>query len=101
MRNTTIILVLAVMWAAGAGFSLDNAIVPQSEILSGGPPKDGIPAILAPDMVPAADAGFLDGDDVVIGVVVGGKARAYPVKILNWHEVVNDDAGGEPFVVTY
>ena len=88
-------------WVAGAGFSMENAIVSPSDILSGGPPKDGIPAILEPRMVPAGEADFLTDDDVVIGVVVEGQPRAYPVKILNWHEVVNDTAGSEPFVVTY
>ncbi len=83
------------------GFSLDNALVPRSEILSGGPPKDGIPALLQPKMVTAQDAMFMRPDDVVLAVVVNGVPRAYPIKILNWHEVVNDAVGDSPFVVTF
>ncbi len=84
-----------------AGFNIDNAIVPKDEILSGGPPKDGIPAILDPQFIPRREAEFLKPDDKVIGVKAGGEARAYPIKILNWHEVVNDTIGGVPIVVTF
>lgn len=83
------------------GFSLDNAIVPEADILSGGPPKDGIPALLEPKFIDAADADFLNPDDQVIGVVLAGQPRAYPINILNWHEVVNDAIGDTPFVVTF
>ena len=83
------------------GFKLDNAIVPQEQILSGGPPKDGIPAILEPQFVQPEQAGFLDNSDPVIGVRIGGQARAYPINILNWHEVVNDTVNGIPIVVTF
>jgi hypothetical protein len=84
-----------------SAFKLDNAIVPQEEILSGGPPKDGIPAILQPNFLEPAKADFLKSDDQVIGVEIGGRARAYPIKILNWHEVVNDDISGLPVAVTF
>ena len=82
-------------------FSLDNAIVPRSEILSGGPPKDGIPALLEPNLVSAKESDFMNSDDVIIGTVVAGQPRAYPIKILNWHEVVNDSVGDTQFVVTF
>jgi hypothetical protein len=83
------------------GFTLDNAIVPEKEILSGGPPKDGIPALLNPKFAQPDQAGFLGLDDQVIGVTIGGESKAYPLKILNWHEAVNDTLGGEPIVVTF
>ena len=83
------------------GFSLDNAIVPRSEILSGGPPKDGIPALLEPNLISADQSDFMKPDDAIIGVVVAGEPRAYPIKILNWHEVVNDSVSDTPFVVTF
>ena len=70
------------------GFKLDNAIVPKEEIISGGPPKDGIPAILAPKFIGLDQADFLKPDDQVIGVRQGSQVKAYPVSILNWHEVV-------------
>lgn len=83
------------------GFNLDNVIVPREEIMSGGPPKDGIPAILDPEFIPPGKAGFLQISDPVIGVKIGPEARAYPIKILNWHEVVNDTVNGIPIVVTF
>ncbi len=83
------------------GFDLKNSVVPQDEILAGGPPKDGIPALLKPTFVSMEQAGFLKDDDQVIGVVVGDAARAYPVNILNWHEAVNDTLADEPLVVTF
>jgi len=82
-------------------FSLDNAVIPKHEILSGGPPKDGIPAILKPKFVSAEKAEFMKSSDGVIGVILNGQAKAYPVKILNWHEVVNDKVGETPLVVSY
>ena len=84
-----------------AAFNIDNAIVPKDEILSGGPPKDGIPAILNPQFIRPSEAEFLKPDDEVIGVQVGSGARVYPIKILNWHEVVNDTIGGVPIAVTF
>jgi hypothetical protein len=84
-----------------AGFTLDNAIVPKEEILSGGPPKDGIPALLKPKFIQPEKADFLKADDQVIGVRMGDQAKAYPIKILNWHEAVNDTISGSPVVVTF
>lgn len=83
------------------GFKLDNAIVPRKDILAGGPPKDGIPALLEPKFVDAEDAEFLEPEDQVIGVILQGKPKAYPIKILNWHEVVNDQVGDIAIVVTF
>lgn len=83
------------------GFSLDNAIVPKDAILSGGPPKDGIPALLRPTFIKPEAAAFLDKNDQVIGVTIGNESKAYPIKILNWHEAVNDTLGGKPIVVTF
>ena len=84
-----------------AAFKINNAIVPKDEILSGGPPKDGIPAILNPRFISPGEAGFLKLDDEVTGVRAEGQAKAYPIKILNWHEVVNDTIGAIPIVVTF
>ena len=63
--------------------------MPVQAIERGGPPKDGIPAIDRPLFV-SARAAQLNDEDRVLGIVSGGTARAYPVRILNWHEVVND-----------
>lgn len=83
------------------GFNTENAIVPKNEILSGGPPKDGIPAILKPEFIDPTEAGYLNPSDPVIGIEVEGESKAYPIKILNWHEVVNDKIGGVPITVTF
>lgn len=68
--------------------------VPYSEILSGGPPKDGIPAIDDPKFVSAEEAdAWLKPQEPVVLVQVGDDARAYPIQILMWHEIVNDTIG--------
>jgi hypothetical protein len=76
--------------------------VPFSEIMSGGPPKDGIRAIDRPEFVgvDAAD-GWLKPREPVILFVHGNDARAYPVEILIWHEIVNDTVGGLPVAITF
>lgn len=82
------------------GFDLAGASVPVQAIERGGPPRDGIPAIDRPRFVTAALA-KLDHGDRVLGIATGKIARAYPVRILNWHEVVNDRFGSRAVVVTY
>ena len=83
------------------GFVLDDALIPVDEILSGGPPRDGIPAIDQPKFLEADEAAFLNDEDRILGVFLEGQARAYPVRILDWHEIVNDSIGDSSFVVTY
>lgn len=69
---------------------------------SGGPGKDGIPSIDEPSFQSAAAAGqTLDDGDLVIGVYRNGEARAYPQHILVWHEIVNDEIGGDSLAITY
>ena len=76
--------------------------VPYAEILSGGPPKDGIPAIDQPRFVGVKEAdAWLEPQEPVILFQVGDDARAYPIQILMWHEVVNDTVGDVPAVVTF
>ena len=101
MKRPYIAAIFLIIIVITMGFTLDNAIVPKEEILSGGPPKDGIPALLEPNFVEAGKADFLGPDDQVIGVMLNGQPRAYPIKILNWHEVVNDSVGDIPIVVTF
>lgn len=83
------------------GFDFSKHSIPFEEIRSGGPPKDGIPALLEPKFVKAREARFLENDDRVLAVVIQGEAKAYPIKILNWHEIVNDTIGGRPILITY
>jgi hypothetical protein len=101
MNKIKMLLIVLISFAILTGFKTDNAIVPQHEILSGGPPKDGIPAILEPKFVNPDKADYLNGDDKIIGIRIGNEAKAYPIKVLNWHEVVNDTVGGEPVAVTF
>ncbi len=76
--------------------------VDPSEIFSGGPPKDGIPAITNPVMIPAASETALDGREPVMSVEAEGMpARAYPVRYLMWHEIVNDRIRDLPIAVTF
>ena len=76
--------------------------VPYSEILSGGPPKDGIPAIDDPKFVGVEEAdAWLQPQEPVVLVQVGDDTRAYPIQILMWHEIVNDTLGGVPVTVTF
>ena len=75
--------------------------IPLEDIRYGGVPKDGIPSIDAPVFRNATDAPFMDDADVVIGLRINGDARAYPLFILVWHEIVNDEVGGAPVAVTY
>lgn len=73
----------------------------SQNVLSGGPGKDGIPAIDEPQFVSPEDADrFLDADDIVFGVELQGLAKAYPRKLLVWHEIVNDRFGNENVSVT-
>jgi hypothetical protein len=76
--------------------------VPLEEFMSGGPPKDGIPSIDEPAFVSVDEADeFLAPSEPVASVELGGRARAYPLQVLVWHEIVNDELGGEPLAVTY
>ena len=71
------------------------------QIQSGGPPRDGIPALFEPKMLPAKWVDFLKDEDQVLGVFHNGIARAYPTRILSWHELVNDDFAGDPLLVSW
>jgi len=82
-------------------FDLSNTTIPRAEILSGGPPKDGIPALSNPKFLPAAAATYLQPTDRIIGISVNNEARAYPLRILNYHEIVNDRLADIPIAVTY
>lgn len=72
-----------------------------SEIFSGGVEKDQIPAIDDPVFEPVSDAAGLGDTEPVIGLTVNGDSRAYPLRILIWHEIVNDTVGGTPVSVTF
>ncbi len=112
------LLVAVGWWALQATGLLANSLPPTAsswpntdfsrtsinldEILSGGPPKDGIPAIDKPVFIsPEKAAEWIDPQEPVISVVEGEDARAYPLQILIYHEIVNDTVGGKPMAVTF
>ncbi|MFQ5487208.1 MAG: DUF3179 domain-containing protein [Gammaproteobacteria bacterium] len=110
MIRLTLIFLLLIPLALGSppaaaqtknGFDLSDALVPAAEILAGGPPRDGIPAIHQPRFLPAAQARHLAPGDRVLGISRNGVAKAYPLAILNWHEIVNDRLGKESVVITF
>ncbi len=73
-----------------------------SDILSGGPPKDGIPALSDPAFIVASkDTRINDREPVVVLELDGARPRAYPLRYLTWHEIVNDTVGGVPVAITY
>lgn len=97
----TIPLLLTVLSVFILGFDFSKHSIPIDDILSGGPSKDAIPSLSDPKFVTAKEARYMKDDDRVIGVELEGVAKAYPIKILNWHEGVNDEAGGVKFLVTW
>ena len=82
------------------GFDLSNSSIPVDEIKDGGPPRDGIPSIDQPEFKKAS-AMQLDEQTRVLGVFINGVAKAYPIPIMNYHEIVNDMFADQPVVVTY
>lgn len=99
--------ILSIFWlscdshASFNGFQVHPHSIPLEEIFSGGPPRDGIPALMNPQFLPADKAEFLSPHDRVLGIQEGHKTKAYPIAILNWHEIVNDTLDGIPVVITY
>jgi hypothetical protein len=76
--------------------------IDYQDILSGGPPRDGIPSIDTPQFVDqAAAAAWLADNEPVIALDIEGEARAYPLQVVTWHEIVNDTVGDVPIVVTF
>ncbi len=85
-----------------ANDAFPDPLVPLGEIISGGPPPDGIPAIDNPVFLPVADnLEILDPAEPVVVLEINGDARAYPIRAMVWHEIVNDTVGGVPVTVTY
>ncbi len=83
------------------GFDLADSIIPHNLILQGGPPRDGIPSIDNPKFLTPDLVNYMKPQELVLGVVIAGQAKAYPIHILNWHEIVNDRIGSRHFVVSY
>jgi len=109
----SLVLALVPVWAGAGGIpeglkrgwsetDFSRIAVDPSEILSGGPPKDGIPAITDPDLHPVAEEEALaPREPVMVYEPDGAPAHAYPVRYLMWHEIVNDTVAGVPIAVTF
>jgi hypothetical protein len=99
--------ILSIFWlscdshASFNGFQVEPHSIPLEEISSGGPPRDGIPALMNPQFLSADKADFLSPQDRVLGIQGTHQAKAYPIAILNWHEIVNDTLDATPVVITY
>lgn len=76
-------------------------LIPEKEVIDGGPGKDGIHALNNPEFINASQASYLAKDDLILGFKYGNEIRAYPHKILDWHEIINDEVGDLKIAVTY
>ena len=81
--------------------SPNDWLIPRGSILDGGVGLDGIPSIDDPKFTRASDVNFLSDQDIVAGIRVGETVKAYPLTILDWHEIVNDEVGSERIAYTY
>jgi len=77
-------------------------LIPESKLLGGGPPKDGIPSIDTPQFMTVKEADkWIQDDELVMVIVHKGVKRVYPHSIMVWHEIVNDNIAGDPIAITY
>ncbi len=79
----------------------DRMKIRIEEITWGGVVKDGIPSLDNPTLIAAADADYMKPDDLVFGVSINGDTRAYPLRIMGWHEMFNEVIGGVPVALAY
>lgn len=102
----SLFIILPLMWKAYErfdplnGFDVSQGSIVAEAITGGGPGRDDIPALTDPEML-AADESNLAPDARVLGLVVGGEARAFPLNIMNWHEIVNIRVADRDLVVSW
>lgn len=84
-----------------SGFVLQDLALPLEEMFLGGPARENIQPVDKPEFVQAREDDFLSGKDLVVGIAYNGIVKAYPARILNHHEIVNDKFGNIPVAVTY
>lgn len=103
-----LLIVLAILYSIRSfplandnGFDLSNTLVSRDEIFHGGPGRDGIPAIDKPHFVKGSEASFMRPIDRILGLLYDGVVRAYPIKIMNYHEIVNDRIKQQAIVISY
>ncbi|MFQ5582832.1 MAG: DUF3179 domain-containing protein, partial [Calditrichia bacterium] len=103
-----LIIIAAAILTAFVGCSNPNGtdtsgawLVPKDEVVDGGPGKDGIPALENPPFIDAASATFWSDNELVVGLAIGGDAKALPHQILDWHEIAKIEVGGKKIALTY
>ena len=103
MRSLILLLfgMLISLPVLAADWDYSKHSIDTEQILSGGPPKDGIPALFNPKFIAGRKASFMRADEQVLGVTINGIARAYPTRILSWHELVNDKFGDTAVLVSW
>ena len=79
----------------------ENMKIRLEEITWGGVVVDGIPSLDNPELIEVGDAGYMKDDDLVFGVAINGDVRAYPLRIMGWHEMFNETIGGVPVALAY
>lgn len=97
-------IILSSCNTSGNDSSLDldsEWLIPASQIVDGGPGKDGIPSLDNPDFIDLSEATFIPDDRMVLGLRVGDEIMAYPHQVLDWHEIVNDEADGKSVAVLF
>ena len=82
-------------------FNLEGLTIPRDALIRGNQPKDGIVALDDPAAIPIAEASFLTPASPVVGVIADGMARAYPIRVLSYHEFINDRLGGVNLGISY
>jgi hypothetical protein len=97
----SLVIVLLVVQPALAAWDYSKQSIDVEQIISGGPPKDAIPALLSPKFMAGQKATFMRADEQVLGVEINGITRAYPIRILSWHELVNDKFGDTAVLVSW
>lgn len=95
------LMIVSLPLLATASWDYSQRSIELDEIMSGGPPRDGIPALTDPRFVSATEATFMRDDEQVLGVFLHGVAKAYPTRILSWHELVNDRFRDLPVLVSW
>ncbi|RMG29624.1 MAG: DUF3179 domain-containing protein [Bacteroidetes bacterium] len=105
MKRIKLSISVLLLLALTAGCKKDQIkgewLIPEAEVFDGGPGKDGIPAINSPSFVQAGEVNFLDENELVVGFLNGNSARAYPHRILDWHEIINDEVEAAKVAITY
>lgn len=107
-RNPVLLLIALLSLAAGEqasksfnGFQIERHTVPREQILPGGPRRDGIHSVDAPEFVKPQEANWVGPTTPVLGVALENEAHAYPVHIMEYHQIVNDELAGVPLAVTF